>query len=66
MKTYNETVNKLAEQRMYDYLNGGSEYLYQIDATIAEIYSVTVVQMTADVNTRSAAMLADKQAQYKK
>lgn len=61
MRTYNQTVKDLATDCLHDYLAGGTKHLYNVDADIARIYDVDVLTMSIDVNTKSAAMLADQQ-----
>lgn len=58
MKTYVETVKDFAEDRINDYLAGGTKHLYNVDSAIARIYGVDVAIMSIDVNTKAAAMLA--------
>lgn len=59
MKTYEETVKDLAEDRVHDYFGGGTKHLYSVDRAIARIYRVDVQTMSADVRTKTEAILAD-------
>jgi hypothetical protein len=59
MRTYDETVDQLANNLVEDYREGGHKFAYSVNRDIAWVYDTTVSKITDDVMVRFAVLVGN-------